>query len=305
MKGTKNSLFYSCLFLSKRANGTEQDMSYLVYVIIYGCIIAVGLPLNIISLWILLRHHGRKSPSVVFMANLVVSDLLLILSLSMRVYFYAMERWHLGGMWCVWFTMLFRNNIRTSSIFITFISVDRLLAVVYPLRSRLVRTPVNAVKGSVLIWAIVVLVNVPESVVFLRNFDNQTCFANTNQTSRRNGEILELTIGYFQLVLLLTMLTVNIISTVMVSCTLQRHLSESAKVNNKLNVMLIFAMNLMMFAVFFLPVSLVVFFDHLRPELSCLASVNCCLDPVLYYFSFDGFWKRKEDVETSLASRGT
>ncbi|XP_054884610.1 lysophosphatidic acid receptor 4-like [Poeciliopsis prolifica] len=284
-------------------------MKNLVYAIIYGSIIALGLPLNIISLWILLRHHGRKSPSAVFMANLVISDLLLILSLSMRVYFYATNSWHLGEMLCVWFTMLFRNNIRTSSIFITFISVDRLLAVVYPLRSRLIRTPLNAVKGSVFVWVIVVLVNIPESVGFLRSLENQTCFdsgtANMTQHSRTKDEILELTIGYFQLVLLLTMLTINIISTVMVSCTLQRHLSESAMVNNKLNVMLIFAMNLMMFIVFFLPVSLVVFFDDLRPELSCLASVNCCLDPLLYYFSFDGFWKKKEDVETSLASRAT
>ncbi|MED6289306.1 hypothetical protein CHARACLAT_001515 [Characodon lateralis] len=291
-------------------------MKNLVYAIIYGSIIALGLPLNILSLWILLRHHGCKSPSAVFMVNLVISDLLLIISLSLRVYFYATDSWHLGEMWCVWFTMLFRNNIRTSSIFITFISVDRLLAVVYPLRSRLIRTPANAFKGSVFIWLIVLLVNVPESVGFLRTSDNQTCFdsvigslingTQTHQLAHQSKDkMLEITIGYFQLVLLLTMLMVNIISTVMVSCTLQRHLSESAKVNNKLNVMLIFAMNLMMFIVFFLPVSLVVFFDEMRPVVSCFASVNCCLDPLLYYFSFDGFWKRKEDVETSLASRGT
>ncbi|KAM4742110.1 lysophosphatidic acid receptor 4-like [Anableps anableps] len=281
-------------------------MRNLVYAIIYGSIITLGLPLNVLSLWILLRHHERKSPSAVFMVNLVISDLLLIISLSMRVYFYATDSWNFGGMLCIWFTMLFRNNIRSSSIFITFISVDRLLAVVYPLRSRHIRTPANAVKGSVLVWVIVLLVNVPESVGFQRNLDNknQTCFDSVNATQKKDM-ILEPTIGYIQLVLLLAMLIVNIISTVMVSCTLQRHLTESAKVNNKLNVMLIFAMNLMMFIVFFLPVSLVVFFDHLRPILSCLASVNCCLDPLLYYFSFDGFWKRKEDVETSLASRGT
>lgn len=288
-------------------------MRNLVYTIIYGSIVALGLPLNILSLWILLRHHGRKSPSAVFMVNLVISDLLLITSLSMRVYFYATDSWHLGEMWCVWFTMLFRNNIRSSSIFITFISVDRLLAVVYPLRSRLIRTPANAIKGSVLVWLIVVLVNIPESVGFLKNLENQTCFdseigSSVNRTakdSQGKDETLELTIGYFQLVLLLTMLIINIISTVLVSCTIHRHLSESAKVNNKFNVMLIFAMNLMMFTVFFLPVSLVVFFDDMRPILSCLASVNCCLDPLLYYFSFDGFWKKKEDVETFLASRGT
>ncbi|MEQ2252547.1 hypothetical protein ILYODFUR_022868 [Ilyodon furcidens] len=287
-------------------------MRNLVYAIIYGSIIALGLPLNILSLWILLRHHGSKSPSAVFMVNLVISDLLLIISLSLRVYFYATDSWHLGEMWCVWFTMLFRNNIRTSSIFITIISVDRLLAVVYPIRSRLIRTPANALKGSVLIWLIVLLVNVPESVGFLRTLDNQTCFdsvtgslINGTQTHQLKDKMLEITIGYFQLVLLLTMLMVNIISTVMVSYTLQRHLNESAKVNNKLNVMLIFAMNLMMFIVFFLPVSLVVFFDEMRPVLSCFASVNCCLDPLLYYFSFDGFWKRKEDVQMPLASRGT
>lgn len=291
-------------------------MRNLVYTIIYGSLIALGLPLNILSLWILLRHHGRKSPSAVFMVNLVISDLLLITSLSMRVYFYATDSWHLGEMWCVWFTMLFRNNIRSSSSFITFISVDRLLAVVYPLRSRLIRTPANAIKGSVLVWLIVVLVNIPESVGFLKNLKNQTCFdseigpqqnssVNRTQDGAGKDETLELTIGYFQLVLLLTMLIINILSTALVSCTIQRHLSESAKVNNKFNVMLIFAMNLMMFIVFFLPVSLVVFFDDMRPVLSCLASVNCCLDPLLYYFSFDGFWKKKEDVETFLASRGT
>ncbi|XP_038158260.1 lysophosphatidic acid receptor 4-like [Cyprinodon tularosa] len=282
-------------------------MRSLVFTCIYGCIVALGLPLNVVSLWILLRHHGRKSPSAVFMVNLAISDVLLIISLTVKVIFYASESWNPGNMLCVWFVMLFRNNVRTSSIFITFISVDRLLAVVYPLRSRLVRTSANAVKGSVLVWLIVVLVNVPESVGFLRTIDNHTCFDpdSVNGTNDIHEETLERTIGYFQLVLLLTMLVINIVSTAMVSCTLQRHLSESAKVNNKLNVMLIFVMNLMMFIVFFLPVSLVVFFHHLRPVLNCLASVNCCLDPLLYYFSFDGFWKRKEDVETFLASRGT
>lgn len=93
---------------------------------------------------------------------------------------------------------------------------------------------------------------------------------------------MELAIGYFQVVLLITLLVVNILSTVMVCWTLIRHLNESAMVHNKLNIKLIFAMKLIMFIVFLLPVSLVVFFDSLRPALSYLASVNCCLDPLLY-----------------------
>ncbi|XP_061576235.1 lysophosphatidic acid receptor 6-like [Cololabis saira] len=284
------------------ANGTEHDMTNTAFALIFGFVIAFGLPLNAVALWILLRHHYLKSPSAVFMVNLVISDLLLIISLPMRVYFYATDSWSFGVMTCICVTMLFRNNIRSSSVFITFISVDRLLAVVYPLRSRHLRSPSNAVKGAVFVWMIVVLVNIPESVEFSRYLDqtqNSTCF--DFETPRNGSRAFEpgLAIDYFQLVLLFTMLAVNIVSTILVSWTLQRHLHESARVSNKVNVMLIFAMNLMMFIVFFLPVSLVVFFEDHRPVLSCLASVNCCLDPLLYYFSFDGFWKRKEDVNSS------
>ena len=59
---------------------------------------------------------------------------------------------------------------------------------------------------------------------------------------------------------------------------------------------------MMMFTIFFLPVSFVVISDKWREifkPLSCLASVNCCLDPLLYYFSLDGFWKKKEEFDTS------
>ncbi|KAM4566921.1 lysophosphatidic acid receptor 6-like [Odontesthes bonariensis] len=275
------------------------------YALIFGFVITVGLPLNAVSLWILLRHHSLKLPSAVFMVNLAISDLLLIVSLPMRVYYYAKGTWTFSNMTCIWVTMLFRNNIRSSSIFITFISVDRLLAVVYPLRSRHLRTSSKAWKGAALVWLIVLVVNVPESVGFLRHLStlqNSTCFEfdAENDTSLLQNETLTMATDYFQLVLLFAMLAVNIVSTAMVLWTVQRHQNESALVKNKVNVMLIFIMNLMMFTVFFLPVSLVVFFENFRPALSCLASLNCCLDPLLYYFSFDGFWKRKEEVDMSL-----
>ncbi|XP_030007115.1 lysophosphatidic acid receptor 6-like [Sphaeramia orbicularis] len=280
-------------------NATELEPKNTAYALVFGSVMALGLPLNAVSLWILLHHHNRKSPSAVFMVNLAISDLLLVISLPTRVYFYATGTWPLGGMACIWITMLFRNNIRSSSIFITFISMDRLLAVVYPLRSRHVRTVSNAVKASALIWLIVVLVNIPESVSFSRNLYNYskpTCFEFPHMK-----EVDKSPVVYFQPVLVIILLAVNIVSTSLVSWTVQKHLSVSAKVNNKVNVMLLFVMNLMMFIIFFLPVSLYLFRDwktSITP-LICLASVNCCFDPLLYYFSFDGFWKKNEGTESS------
>ncbi|XP_075957146.1 lysophosphatidic acid receptor 5b [Anarhichas minor] len=280
-------------------NGTEQDMRNTGYALAFGSVMTVGLPLNAASLWILLSCHSLKSPSAIFMVNLAISDLLLVITLPMRVYFYATGAWPLGSMACICITMLFRNNIRSSSIFITFISVDRLLAVVYPLRSRRLRTASNTWKAVAFAWLFVLVVNIPESMDFSKLLNNEsTCF----EFRHRQHKIQ--TLAYVQLMLVLAMLAVNIVSTALVSLTLRRHLNDSARVKNKVNVMLIFAMNLMMFAVFFLPVSLAVFFKRWVPSLTpliCLASVNCCLDPLLYYFSFDGFWRRKEDVDTSVA----
>lgn len=128
----------------------SSEGSYAMYTasaIVYGSVVALGLPLNAVSLWVLLRRHGLKSSSAVFMSHLALSDLLLVLSLPTRVYFYATGTWPLGIQACTATTMLFRNNIRSSAIFITFIGLDRLLAVVYPLRSRNFRTTTNAWKA--------------------------------------------------------------------------------------------------------------------------------------------------------------
>ncbi|XP_041668055.1 lysophosphatidic acid receptor 6-like [Cheilinus undulatus] len=276
-------------------NTTLEEGPEPAYAAIFGCILAVGLPLNAVSLWILLRHHSLKSPSAVYMVNLAISDLLLAISLPLRVYFYATGTWPLSVLACHSVSMLFRNNIRSSALFITIISVDRLLAVVYPLRSRHRRTSSNAWKAAALIWLFVIVTNVPESVkyfIYLNNTNQSSCFKN-------DGNSKSIMI-YLQPVLVFSMLAVNIVCTALVSWTLNRHLNDSTRINNKVYVMLIFVMSLVMFIVCFLPLygGLLVktTSEEIKP-LVCLASVNCCLDPLLYYFSFDAFWKKKDNAD--------
>ncbi|KAK5604810.1 hypothetical protein CRENBAI_009685 [Crenichthys baileyi] len=266
------------------------------YAVVFGCILVLGLPLNAVSLWILLCYHGFRTPNVVFMINLAISDLMLVVTLPLRVYFYATGTWPLNKLTCVSISMLFRNNIRSSSIFITFISVDRLLAVVYPLRSRHIRTPSNAVRGSVLVWLFLVLLNIPEGIGFSKRLDN------TNETicfeSVYSGDPTRSPVGYIQFALVFIMLAVNFGCTAKVFWTLRHHLSESAKVNSKMNVMGIFALNLVMFVICFLPVSVIPLTQVTGSDFTpviCLATLNCCLDPLCYYFSLDAFWKKREE----------
>lgn len=276
----------------------EEDVQpNVVYAVVFGCIMGLGLPLNAVSLWILLRHHSLKSSIAVFMVNLAMSDLLLVVSLPMRVYFHATGTWPLSYSACILTTMLFRDNILSSAIFISFISVDRLLAVVYPLRSRHLRTSSNAWKAAALVWLFVLVMNIPEVIHSTKQYNNstvQSCFH-----PERSKTLAGLVIAYSAAALVFALLAVNVVCTTMVFWTLRRHLSDSARINNKVNVMLIFALNLVMFIICFLPVSLglvIVSIPDIRP-LVCLATANCCLDPLLYYFSFDGFWKKNEDVD--------
>uniref|UniRef100_A0A3Q0R245 Lysophosphatidic acid receptor 5b n=1 Tax=Amphilophus citrinellus TaxID=61819 RepID=A0A3Q0R245_AMPCI len=271
-----------------------------VYAGVFGSIMVIGLPLNAVSLCILLRRHSLTSPNAVFMVNLALSDLLLAFSLPMRIYFLATGTWTLGITACLISTMLFRNNMRSGATFITFISVDRLLAVVYPLRSRHLRTSSNAWKGAAVVWVILLVFNIPETIGLLKHLQDHkepVCFESHHYTN-----VIRSAVIYIQNAVLATMLTVNIVCTIVVSWTLHTHLSDSAKVNNKVNVTVIFAMNLIIFCMCFLPVPLFVVTKsktNISP-LVCLSVVNCCLDPLIYFFSFDAFWKKKEVMGRKL-----
>ncbi|XP_065136591.1 lysophosphatidic acid receptor 5b [Paramisgurnus dabryanus] len=278
---------------------------FLVSSIVYALVLAVGLPVNAVSLWVLLRRHGLRSPSAVLMINLAASDMLLALSLPLRVYFYATLRWPFGTGMCTAAVMMFRINIRTSCIFITLISLDRLLALVFPLRSRSLRTSGFASKFCGLVWILITILCIQESIIYSRALNKSLCGSNIFcfEVQVEGSEPVAIGQASFFLILLV----INIISTVMVICALRKRPSvDAAKVNNKMSVILIFVVNMMVFIVFILPFSLQLMMVTLKNEeleyktgrevlraLICLASVNCCLDPLIYYFSLDSFWQDK------------
>lgn len=295
------------------SEGLQNSVRFQASAAVYGLVLVVGLPLNTFSLWILLRSHGLRSPCAVLMVNLAASDLLLALSLPLRVYFYATSLWPFGVSVCTTAIMLFRVNIRSSCIFITLISVDRFVALVFPLRSRSLRTSACACKCCAAVWILLIILCIPE-ILRLHSALNKCagtnipCFEDQGQI---DGAV---TVAITQAIFLLILLVINIVSTVVVIVVLRKRPSAGeAKVNNKMNVILIFAVNLLVFIIFFLPFTLQLLTfkkddkgDIIR-ALICLASVNCCLDPLIYYFSLDSFWqdngKRQTDVGTYSLSR--
>ena len=55
----------------------------------WALVALVSIPGNLFSLWVLCRHIGPKTPSVIFMINLSVTDLMLACVLPFQIYYHC------------------------------------------------------------------------------------------------------------------------------------------------------------------------------------------------------------------------
>lgn len=276
---------------------------------VYGVVLLLGLPLNATALWVLLRRHGLKSSTATLMINLATSDLLLAVSLPLRVHYYATRgRWPWSRGLCAACTLLLRNNVRTSSVFITLLSLDRLLALVLPLRSRALRSPPRTLATCAAVWLLVCVLTGPEAAQLYHVLPEGKCF------EVRGGSPV---VNFVQSGVVFSLLGANLVSTSLVAHVLWLRGSATAtERRRRLRCLLLFCANLMVFAVFFMPLSvtlLMVGRGGCSPQtlhiIVCLTSVNCCLDPPLYYFCLDGFWHSERltttDTDAGLTLRDT
>ncbi|XP_039532334.1 lysophosphatidic acid receptor 5a [Pimephales promelas] len=291
-------------------NITDCDTSHFRYPLFtstYSIVLLFGFPLNSVSLWILLCRIGlKKSVPVIYMANLALSDLLFTLSLPFRIIYFATGRWRLGNALCMIPGTLFAINLYSSSLFITLISVDRMLAVVYPIRSRLYRTAPVAWALSVTVWVLIAGLAVPTASNHPENWDGECnvtrCFEKYTPDEWKNG---------FIILCCTTVLGILVPFCIILSCTVAvvrqlRGYSMSSSCNTELSkskIVNLFLSNLLIYAICFIPFHIAFillglsrtgilpedksefFYLDIQTVTMCMASTNSCLDPLIYYFS--------------------
>uniref|UniRef100_G3SMF9 P2Y receptor family member 8 n=1 Tax=Loxodonta africana TaxID=9785 RepID=G3SMF9_LOXAF len=123
-------------YLSKPDNATLQMLSSptiaVVLPVVYSLVVLISIPGNLLSLWVLCRHIGPRSPSVIFMINLSLTDLALALVLPFQIYYHCnRHHWVFGVLLCNVVTVAFYANMYSSILTMTCISVERFLGVVY------------------------------------------------------------------------------------------------------------------------------------------------------------------------------
>ncbi|XP_070686595.1 succinate receptor 1-like [Pempheris klunzingeri] len=135
-------------------------------------VLVLGLPLNLLSLWVFFHRLRRWTRSTVFLFNLTLADTSWLLALPYLINYHVDQLyWRLGLPLCTCVRMFYHNYFYLSIFFVTCISVDRYLAIVHPLRSLVLLGRRQTCLLCVAAWVGVLVLSIPVATMTLI----QTC----------------------------------------------------------------------------------------------------------------------------------
>lgn len=286
-----------------------DDFRNQVYSTSYSLITALGLAGNGFALVVLIRTHRQSSPFHVYMVNLAVSDLLCVMTLPLRVLYYVNKgQWYYGDFVCRISSYTLYVNLYCSIYFMAAMSVTRFLAIVFPMQNLQLVTENRARLVCVCIWVFICLSSSPflMSGQYVDTITNKTkCFEppHGDELQKLLGlNYLSLVLGFALPFLIILLCYAGIVWTLLS----RTHTSRRQKgTGNKAIRMIVIV--LLTFLISFMPYHVqrtihLSFLSRVDTTCSergamqksvvvtlCLAAANSCFDPVLYFFSGEGF----------------
>ncbi|KAK3513313.1 hypothetical protein QTP70_009997 [Hemibagrus guttatus] len=107
---------------------------------IYITALVLGLVFNLLTAWPIVQQIRKKNVLGVYLLSLSISDVLYILTIPLWiVYYYNDHRWTLGLNLCKLAGFVYYSNMYISIYLLCCISIDRCLAVTFPLKTKTFR----------------------------------------------------------------------------------------------------------------------------------------------------------------------
>lgn len=270
-------------------------------------VFVLGLIANCVAIYIFTFTLKVRNETTTYMLNLAISDLLFVFTLPFRIYYFTERNWPFGDILCKISVTLFYTNMYGSILFLTCISVDRFLAIVYPFQSKTIRTKRNAKIVCAAVWITVLAGSTPASFFQSTNLRNdteqRTCFENFSEATWKT--YLSRIVIFIEIVGFFIPLIVNVTCSTMVLRTLNKPLTLSRNKLSKKKVLKMIFVHLVIFCSCFVPYNItLILYSLMRtqtwincsvvtavrtmyPITLCIAVSNCCFDPIVYYFTSD------------------
>ncbi|XP_033949384.1 cysteinyl leukotriene receptor 1 [Pseudochaenichthys georgianus] len=299
-----------------------DDFRNQVYSTAYSLITVLGLVGNGLALVVLIRTYRESSPFHIYMLNLGVSDLLCVMTLPLRVVYYVKKgQWNFGDFLCRISSYALYVNLYCSIYFMAAMSFTRFLAIVFPVQNMRLVTENRSRLVCVCIWVVICLLSSPflmsgQSVDHLTN--KTKCFEPPKPGNVQKLVVLNylsLGVGFILPFLVILVCYAGIVRALLY----RNHTARRQRVTDT-KVIRMIVIVLLTFLISFMPyhVQRTIHLNSLfRENAPCseqiamqksvvvtlsLAAANSCFDPLLYFFSGEGFRSRLSSLRRSMKS---
>ncbi|XP_078101407.1 LOW QUALITY PROTEIN: uracil nucleotide/cysteinyl leukotriene receptor [Sander vitreus] len=275
---------------------SDSPQENIIFSTFYMLIFIIAVPGNALALWAFLYQHST-SPSKVFLMHLSVADISYILILPMRIVYHLSDsHWPFGHVLCQLAGFLFYLNMYCSLYLMSFISLDRFLAVVLPIKSQSVRKAMYAKVVVGILW-VTVIVSMSPILFSKKNMtNNSTGICNKLYLEKTSPTALVSTLVAF--ILPLTTIMVSYIL-ILLKLRVVKQQGRRPMTHKAVRMIILIVMN---FLFAFVPyhVSRVIYIEshshgymtaasrvslrRANQITSALTCVSGVLDPVMYFF---------------------
>lgn len=303
----------------------EGPVSTVLMPSFYTLVCLISVPINIGALLAFARRIRPKKPAAIYMLNLASADLLFALLLPFKIFYhFSGNNWIFGEPLCRLVTAAFYWNMYCSVLLIACVSVDRLLAVVYPIDSLAWRRPRNATIACASMWMLSFAGSLPlvlsEQTLYVSELKITTC--HDVQSSQLMWEY-KLYFLILSCVLFFLPLLITVASYGKVIWSLSRVPSGvPGRSRRRTRAMVMVLTVLVIFVLCFMPTNCLLLAHYLQfhqgvtatqeaPDGSyamylvflCVGSLNCLLDPLVYYFGSSQCQKQLSSALTCMSTR--
>ncbi|XP_007431203.1 G-protein coupled receptor 183 [Python bivittatus] len=310
----------------------HQNSARILLPIFYSVIFIIGVLGNGLALAVIVKNRKKINSTTIYSTNLVVSDILFTTALPTRIAYYALGfDWPFGEELCKITALLFYINIYAAVNFMTCLSIDRFVAVVHPLYTR-IRTVKSATYIFCFVWFLVLAQTLPLLTLPMSHKEGTkvTCmeYPNFEQIKQLPQILLGACLLGYVIPLGIIIICYSKISYKLCQTAKENPLAEKSGTNKKAINIIIFI--IVVFVICLTPYHLAIIVYMIKKliqgnTIACsqqktfqktlhytvfLMNLNCCMDPFIYFFACRGYkrtimkiLRRQGSISESSAAR--